>query len=151
MKTLTLLFLLLLYGAVYGGDAPPLDVGEKMLSDKVCRFLGVSEDCPVGSSEFNDAIQKVLNDCSTIQSFLSICIKGSDEAEFSVRFMYVSRSIIVVWIKNDGDYTVVAKVVVKQSSMDKSLTCVRSSLFTLPRQPLLDQIEIASSITAEGP
>ncbi len=146
MKTLTLLFLLLLSEIAYGG-APQEYAGGGLLSEKVCRFFGISEKCLVGSPAFDTEIQKVLNKCSTIQSFVDICIDGSDKTKFSVRFVYLSRSMVVMWVIDDGDYIVVAKIVVEQSPEDKHLVYAGSSLFPLPAQSLLDEIEYDTGIT----
>jgi hypothetical protein len=148
MKKLLLFFVLAISAVAYGSESPSQADGERALSKKVCRFMGVPGDCLVGTSGFDLAIQKMLNDCLTIQSFVDVCIKKSDEAQYSVRFMYLSHSLVVMWVNHDGDYTVVAKIVVEQTPKEKHPSCVRSSLFTLPRQSLLDQIEIAASIPA---
>jgi hypothetical protein len=130
-------------------ETPANASAERELSATVSRFMGISGDLLVGTPEFDASIQKVLMKCDTIQSFMGACIKGSDEAKYSVRFMYLSRSLVVMWVNHKGDYTVVAKIVVEQSPKDKYPCCIRSSLFTLPRQSPLDQIEMASSISTE--
>ena len=148
MKNLLLLFLFVISAVAYGAEPAAKADSERALSIKVCRFMGIPGDCLVGTPDFDSAIQKMLNDCLTIQSFINVCIKKSDQAQYSVRFMYLSHSLVVMWIKHDGDYTVVAKIVVEHSPKENHPTCIRSSLFTLPRQSPLDQIEIATSIPA---